>query len=229
MNIFVTGHTSGLGKAIAIHAINNNLSVFGLSRSELHNENIIQQKCNFETLEKIPIALTKFPFKKNVDLVVLNAAELGQFHEFEKIKVNNIKKVLNINTWSNKIIVDFFIEKEINIKQLIFITSGASLRSDNGWGSYTISKLVINKFAEFYAQTLKNTHVCALSPGMIDTKMQKELRRLSSSRFPSIDRLKNAFDDNKLPSAEFIAQLLLSKLKKIRQHKSGSFIKLISL
>ena len=66
MNIFITGHTSGLGKAIAIHAINNNLSVFGLSRSELRNKNIIQQKCNFEMLGEIPVALRKFPFKKTL-------------------------------------------------------------------------------------------------------------------------------------------------------------------
>ena len=48
MNIFLTGHSSGFGKALALYCLNNNLRVFGLSRSELNNEKIIQEKCAFE-------------------------------------------------------------------------------------------------------------------------------------------------------------------------------------
>ena len=48
MNIFLTGHSSGFGKALALYCLNNNLRVFGLSRSELNNQKIIQEKCAFE-------------------------------------------------------------------------------------------------------------------------------------------------------------------------------------
>ena len=59
---------------------------------------------------------------KTLDLVILNAAELGTFVEFEQQKVADIKRVLDVNTWSNKIIIDFLIESKIKIDQLIFIT-----------------------------------------------------------------------------------------------------------
>ena len=229
MNIFLTGHSSGLGKAIALYCLNNNLSVFGLSRSELDNQNIYQQKCNLEKLELIPKTLKKFKFSESLNLVILNAAKLGAFVEFERQKVPDVKRVLDINTWSNKIIVDFFIENKIKINQLIFITSGASQRNDFGWEPYSISKLILNKFAVFYADVLKETHVCALSPGIIDTKMQHELRGLDNARFPSINRLKKAYEEGNVSSAEATAKLLFSKLDNLRQHKSGSFISLNNL
>ena len=229
MNIFLTGHSSGLGKAIAIYCLNNNLRVFGLSRSELNNKKIIQEQCAFEKLELIPNALKKLQFSKTLDLVILNAAELGAFIEFEQQKVADIKRVLDVNTWSNKIIVDFLIESKIKINQLIFITSGASQRNEFGWESYSISKLVVNKFAELYANLLEETHVSALSPGIIDTNMQHKLRDLDSVRFPSLDNLKKAYKDNRVPTAEVTAELLFSKLNSLRQYKSGSFIRLKEL
>ena len=123
MNIFLTGHSSGFGKALALYCLDNNLRVFGLSRSELNNQKIIQEKCAFEKLELIPNALRKLKISKTLDLVILNAAEIGTFIEFERQKVADIKRVLDVNTWSNKIIVDFLIESKIKINQLIFITS----------------------------------------------------------------------------------------------------------
>ncbi len=229
MNIFLTGHSSGLGKAIALYCLNNNLSVFGLSRTELNNQKIFQQKCNLEKLDLIPATLKKFKFLETLDLVILNAAELGAFVEFERQKVSDIKRVLDINTWSNKIIVDFFVENKIKINQLIFITSGASLRNDFGWEPYSISKLIVNKFAVFYAGLLKETHVCALSPGIIDTNMQHKLRSFDSKRFPSLNRLKRAYQEDNVPTAEAIAKILFSKLDSLRQYKSGSFINLKNL
>ncbi len=229
MNVFITGHSSGFGKAIAIYAVNNNLSVFGLSRSSLNNKKIIQQKCNLANLDNITKSLKKFKFDRNIDLVILNAAELGTFVEFEKLQINDIKSVLDINAWSNKIILDFFVEKRIKIGQLVFITSGASLRNDIGWETYSISKIIINKLAKIYAKTLKNTHVCALSPGIINTKMQYELRQLDSTQFPSIIRLKEAYTENKIASAEDSAELLFARLGQMRTYKSGSFLKLHSI
>ena len=229
MNIFLTGHSSGFGKALALYCLNNNLRVFGLSRSELNNQKIIQEKCAFEKLELIPNALRKLKISKTLDLVILNAAELGTFIEFEQQKVADIKRVLDVNTWSNKIIIDFLIESKIKIDQLIFITSGASQRNESGWESYSISKLVVNKFAVLYANLLKETHVCALSPGIIDTKMQHKLRDLDSVRFPSLNKLKKAHKENRIPTAEVTAKLLFSKLDNLRQYESGSLVSLKDL
>ena len=229
MNIFLTGHSSGFGKAIALYCLNNNLRVFGLSRSELNNQRIIQEHCSFAKLELIPNALKKLKLSKTLDLVILNAAELGTFIEFEQQKVADIKRVLDINTWSNKIIVDFLIESRIKINQLIFITSGASERNECGWESYSISKLVLNKFAVLYANLLKETHVTALSPGIMETKMQHKLRDLDSVRFPSLNKLKKAHKENRIPTAEVTAKLLFSKLDSLRQYESGSLVSLKDL
>ena len=73
-----------------------------MSRSELNNQKIIQEKCAFEKLELIPNALRKLKISKTLDLVILNAAELGTFVEFEQQKVADIKRVLDVNTWSIK-------------------------------------------------------------------------------------------------------------------------------
>ena len=79
----------------------------------------------------------------------------------------------------------------------------------------------MNKFAVLYANLLKETHVCALSPGIIDTKMQHKLRDLDSMRFPSLDKLK-AHKENRVPSAKVTAKLLFSKLDNYANMKAGA-------
>ena len=59
---------------------------------------------------------------------------------------------------------------------VIFISSGASVAAFAGWGAYGTSKAAINHICATLAVEEPNITSIAISPGKVDTAMQKQIR-----------------------------------------------------
>lgn len=222
-SVFITGVGSGLGLALAKGFISQGFSVYALSRhlpQELENKiNFVE--CDLQALETIYISIEKL--LKNVRslrYVVLNAGILGDIKEIHNTKMYEIQKVMDINVWSNKVILDTLIDLNIKIDQIIGISSGAAVNGNKGWGAYSISKASLNMLLKLYSREM-DTHIISIAPGLIKTPMLNYiLENVDDNRFPSVKRLKESFK----MTTEEASKRLIAVFPKLKQFESGSFI-----
>ncbi|OUU30060.1 MAG: hypothetical protein CBB97_01615, partial [Candidatus Endolissoclinum sp. TMED37] len=107
--IVITGASSGFGKALAQIFSDNNIDIINISKSpsEFCSTNIL---IDFSKVKKLSEILKKNQdLLKNIDLIILNAGELGKIELGSDTSINRFLKSININLLSNKIIIDFFL------------------------------------------------------------------------------------------------------------------------
>ena len=130
----------------------------------------------------------------------------------------------DINVWANKVIVDWLIKSQRVVRQLIFISSGASVNGNRGWGAYSISKASINMMARLYAADMPDTHVTAYAPGLAHTQMQDYLcHNVDTTKFPSIEYLVNTYQTEEMPDIDTAALQFAKSFDFCLEFESGSF------
>ncbi len=222
-NLFITGIGSGLGKALTKEAIKRGFSVTALSRHLPQEfEGIIKfARCDLRNLEDIKIKISAITENtKCFDIVILNAGVLGDFGDMNHIPLYKFKEVFDINVWANKLIIDTLIDLKIKIKQIIGISSGASVNCNRGWNAYAMSKAGLNCLLKLYAKEMENTHIISLAPGLVLTPMLEEVMKQNEKKFPSVKRIKES--PKKTP--EDTAKLIFDLLPKLKEFESGSYV-----
>ncbi len=228
--ILITGTGKGLGGAIAAYYLERGHAVYGINRSinrdlEKYTEFYFlkQDLSLFDEMEKtIPPFLEK---AGELDLAILNAGILPEIKDMKECSLEEMYRVMDVNLWSNKVLIDLMFANLKTIRQIAAVSSGASVYGNRGWNAYSISKAALNMLIKLYSQEQPGTHFCSIAPGLIDTKMQEYIYSLPGDRrFPSIDRLKNARSSGQMPKPEEAAKTLAQALEKVSGQKSGSFV-----
>ena len=225
-NIFITGIGSGLGKALAEYYLKNGYNVIALSR-HLPNDlkkykNLNFYYCDLEALEKV-YGITERALKgiKDIKIAWLNAGLLTELKDIHDTPIYEMERMMNVNVWANKIILDCFIDLKINIPLIIAISSGASVNGNRGWHGYSISKASLNMLIKLYSREMENTKLIALAPGLILTPMlEKFVLSADENKFPSVKRIKNAPKF----SPEEAVKNIIGKLDKISSFETGSYV-----
>lgn len=230
MNVLITGHSSGIGAGLTKVLLANGNDVLGLSRSrwtETH-PNLYQETVDLQNESEVISALSNLVHKKlkKPNLIFLNAGVLGPIASLQNTKNEELQYVMQINVWINKVILDWFLEHNLSPEQIITISSGAAIRGNFGWSSYALSKSTLNMLTQLYAHEFKKSHLLALAPGYVDTKMQSVLRTKNSSDFPSLEALHQAHGTSRMPSPETLAHKIIENLAKFKKLKSGSYFDL---
>ena len=108
MNIFITGVSAGLGKSLMDEYLNAGHTVFGMSRTPV--DRCAHVSCDLGQLEEIPGNLEKLLEDcPELDVVILNAGMLGDIKLFKDWTSIDLAKIMNINVWSNKVIIDWLL------------------------------------------------------------------------------------------------------------------------
>lgn len=228
-NIFVTGVSGGLGKAMAEFFIREGHIVYGVSRNTpkdlLQFENFSFRSLDLGDLESIPACLDTLFTENQFDLFMLNAGIIGQYGDLAEISLQDAKHVEDVNVWSNKVIVDYCLQKKVSVRQVVAISSGASVSDARGWSAYGVSKAALNMLISMYAAEIPETHFCSLAPGIVDTSMQEYLYRLETDeKYQTLGVLQSAKKSGKMPSAEAVAESIIKALPKIRETiRSGGY------
>lgn len=230
MNIFITGTSSGLGYGLAQYYLKQGHKVFGISRRSNANldrfENFTFLSQDISDFTNLASNLDAFLNKSgNLDLVILNAGMLNEIKDMKDTGLEEIEKVMNVNVWSNKIIIDTLFKHVKNIGQVVAISSGAAVSGSRGWNAYSLSKATLNMLIQLYANEQPDTHFCALAPGLIDTGMQEYVAGLPEEmNYPTIARLKEVRASGKMPTIEEAAKTNARAIEKVREYESGSFL-----
>jgi len=223
-NIFITGVHTGLGNALAVAYLSKGYKVYAVGREV---PSILDNDPNFfffpYDLAKTYIlkeTLRDFIEQRSFEVAILNAGILGEIKPLNKTSLMEIKEVMEINVWANKEIIDALSEYAF-VRQIVGISSGASVSGSKGWGAYALSKSSLNMLLKVYAKELPDIHFTALAPGVIDTAMVRHIiHNIDERTYPSVSRLK----EGKIQSPKEAALALIETFPKLYEYESGSFV-----
>lgn len=221
-NILITGCSSGLGLALTLFYLDQGDKVFGISRKapQIINKNFIFKSCDLSKTSGIKENLT--PFLQSIsdfDIVYLNAGMLGKIKEMTQLELNDLKTTLELNVYANKELLDIL--STMNVKNIIAISSGASINGSKGWGAYSLSKASLNMLINLYAKEMIHTKLLCIAPGVIETPMTDFIRyEVDDTIYTSAKTLKQGEIQTPKEAALRVANLI----ERIDDFSSGSFI-----
>ncbi|MFI9651918.1 SDR family NAD(P)-dependent oxidoreductase [Guyparkeria halopsychrophila] len=226
----ITGNSTGLGLGLSHALLDRDYRVFGCSRRGCAalSDRVVDVRCDLSDLDAIDQAMEQLlAGVDHLELVVLNAGILGEIEDLSGVSVERLRELMDINVWANKVILDWLLASNIAVDQIVAISSGAAVLGNRGWGGYALSKATLNMLCRLYAHEFPDTHVAAIAPGLIDTRIIDTLCELSDTeRFPALERIHAARDADVLPSPAAAAERILGALPGLRDFESGSFVDL---
>ncbi len=224
--LLITGIGSGLGEALARRYLDKGDQVFALGRRlpdtlEGH-PHLHFQRCDLRRLEAIdPAARKLLGGVDRLDLVVLNAGILRAIRDMTETPLYEIDETMAVNVWANKVLLDTLIDMQLDIAQIVGISSGAAVNCNRGWNAYSLSKAALNVLLKLYAREMLGTHITALAPGIIHTPMLEQvIRTTDTDKYPSVKRIQ----ETEKMTPEQAARLLEETFPKLRAHESGAFL-----
>ena len=223
-NIFITGVNTGLGNALAIAYLERGYKVYAVGRDAPaildKNQNFFFFPYDLSETYTLKETLRDFIQKRTFEIAILNAGVLGDIQPLKETNIIKIMEVMDINVWANKEIIDALSEYAF-VKQIVGISSGASINGSKGWGPYSLSKSSLNMLLNVYAKELPDIHFTAIAPGVIDTDMVRHIiNNIDERKYPSVSRLKNGT----IQSPKEAAHLLIKTFPKLLNYESGSYL-----
>ena len=181
-NIWITGASSGIGKALAIKFANEGWQVAASARRESLLKELSNQYTN---IQSFPLDVTdsdkcKSVFKdivekfENIEICVFGTGIHDPQSE-KKFNLEKIKKIMEVNFFGtmNSInsVYDYFEQRKDG--QISIISSVAGYRGLPAAGAYCASKSALTSYAEslHFEMKRKNVRVSLISPGFIKTPM----------------------------------------------------------
>ena len=225
----ITGISRGLGRGLAEVLIDEGYYVYGCSRSgQAFNEQMHHITCDLSVVEDIHHCFEKLLANvQSLDVVILNAGILGDIKDMSATSVDELENMMTMNVWSNKVILDFLLQSDIKVGQIILMSSGAAVLGNKGWGGYALSKAALNMLGKLYSHEFSSAHITSIAPGIIDTDMMNYLCNDADSKaFPALQRLKDARGTDSMQTPEVAARKIVEALPILKNFDSGSFVDL---
>ena len=180
--IWITGASSGIGKALSIKFAENGWIVAASARrenllKELQNinQNIYPYPLDVTDIEKCKLTVKSITDNLNgIDICVFGTGMHDPKSE-KQFNLNKIREIMEVNYFGtmNSInsIYDYFSEKKNG--QISIISSVAGYRGLPAAGAYCASKAALTSFTESlnFEMKMKNVRVSLISPGFIKTPM----------------------------------------------------------
>jgi len=230
MNVLITGTSSGIGYGLAAEFLKRDAHVRGISRREANelskNQNYHHLQLNLTYTDDVNKLIPDFLSGINLfDLVILNAGILGEIKYMNEVSVEQMTRVMEVNVWANKVLLDLLFKLGINIKQVVGMSSKAAMRSSPGWGSYSLSKAGLDMLMNIYAKEYPETHFSAFAPGLVDSEIQDYIYAIKDvEKYPSAKNLQEARYTETMPDAITAAPMLIEGIEKAFQFESGSHV-----
>lgn len=194
----VTGHSRGLGAAIAARLLEQGAQVLGIARSEnaalaaRFPQTFAQQKIDLADSDQLirwldSRALGAFIADAKQVLLVNNAGLLAPVGAPAAQAPAAIARAINCNVGA-ALMLSAAAAKSVGSAaelRILHISSGAGRNTIPGWSIYGAGKAALDHHARVVAaEAPAGLRICSLAPGVIDTDMQAEIRGTPEANFP---------------------------------------------
>ena len=209
-NVFISGASRGIGRAIAYHFASNNFVVVGTSRNEFEfdqkNENLIPLKLDVTSRDDIAECFEMLKSKDLLPKILINNAGITSDQIFLRMKYEDWDNVINTNLNGVFNLSKIFVKNMIKHKEgrIINISSISGLMGNPGQVNYSSSKAALNGFTKSLAKELgsRNITVNCIAPGFIETDMTSYINENEKIK------LLNSIPLKRLGKAEDVAKLV---------------------
>jgi benzil reductase ((S)-benzoin forming) len=221
---YITGTSRGIGKALAERLLKESDNmVIGLSR----NKTIVHKNYTHYSIDLSDAKeASEFKFENfsNAGSITLinNAGAIGEIKSIGKQSSENIEKMFTVNITSAAILINKFVgayQNESAKKTIVNISSGAAKNPISGWSAYCASKAALEMYSRVLSEEQEKKKnrikVLAISPGIIDTQMQEEIREASPEDFPRVNDFVNYKTSRQLLSPELVSEKIFHILLSI--------------
>ena len=225
--IWITGASSGIGKALAIKFSKEGWKVAISARREKLLEEISKSQNNIDYFqldvtdsEKCKIVFNEIKKKFGDINISVFCTGIHDPNSEKKLNLEKVRKIMEVNFFgtvnSINAVYDYYKEKKSG--QISIVSSVAGYRGLPAAGAYCASKSALSSFAESLYFDLKrfNVRVSLVSPGFIKTPMTDQ----------------NDFPMPMIKSPEFAAEQMfkgLTKSKSFEIHFPKSFTSLMKI
>ncbi|MEA3490324.1 MAG: SDR family NAD(P)-dependent oxidoreductase [Campylobacterota bacterium] len=222
--VFITGTGSGIGYELAQKYLSSGAKVYAVGRKASpildKQPNFFFFPCDLSDTFLLQAEINDFILNNSFDIAILTAEILWDIKELRETTTENIKKVMDINVWANKELIDS-LNTFCTVKQIVVVSSGIAISGSKGSGAYSISKSSLNTMISIFAKELPDIHLSVLATGVIKTSMVNYiLANVSHSTYPLVDKISNGV----IISADEAAKQLIPAFEKLLEYESGSYV-----
>lgn len=216
----VTGHSRGLGAAIAEELLSRDFPVLGISRAS--NPALARR---FPTLREMQLDLADGVATsrwlqlgqlrdclkgRDLALLVNNAGLLQPVGPMETQDVTAVSRAVAVNVGTVLMLSAAFVQatQDARERRILQISSGAGRKAYAGWSIYCATKAALDQHARCAVMDgTPRLRICSLAPGVIDTDMQGEIRASTGELFPDRERFVRMKQDGSLRSPARVGKL----------------------
>ena len=219
----VTGTTRGIGSALAQQIIAGDDLLLSLSSAANHETTRWHNmQCDLSDPENAAAGIERLvqsPLINSAQAVVLinNAGVLDPMGPIASAADAQIVQHVLINQAAPAILISVFIrltESLVAQRRIINISSGAARHPYAGWALYCASKAALEMMtlcvAAEQARCANPAIVCALSPGKVETDMQRRIRSSNPGIFPAQPDFVDAKRHGKIKTPGGVAGMILA-------------------
>lgn len=212
--VILTGINRGLGMALFDLIIHRkNFSVLGITRTlNQRQEDLLERKyfdCYLHDFTKEPDTIPFDEFLNGyVEIIFINNAfTIEPIDLYQNISRKKLMDSISINILSPLTILNNLVKslRDEQSLKIINISSGAARKPIKGWSLYCSSK----SFNEMFYKCLDledNIETHSIDPGVLNTKMQAQIRSNSTEDFDWVDHFKSL----ELKSPNDVAKLIVN-------------------
>lgn len=197
MQAILTGHSRGLGAAIAAELLGRGIPVLGLARQG--NPGLLAAHPGLLSEARLDLAddkalcawlaasqLGDFLNAGHGPLLLINnAGVLGPMSALAAQSPGEIAAAVAINVSAPLLLSAALARRHAGELRILHVSSGAARSAYPGWSIYGASKAALDHHARCVAADGRaNLRICALAPGVIDTDMQTSIRATADEDFP---------------------------------------------
>ncbi len=230
----ITGTSRGLGHALAAHLLEApDATVLGISRqpATLAHPRYQHHQLDLVDAAALEAALPALlrPFSNAASLTLLNnAALLGDIGYLgtSQLPPDHFARVFAVNAAAPARLMDAFLAAYAHRGvplTILNLSSGAAQQPIDGWAAYCASKAALEMLTRTVAAEqalLGHAHVRlhALSPGVLDTPMQAQIRAADSAAFSQVESFRARYARGELAEPHDVAQRITTFLRRPTGH-----------
>lgn len=221
----VTGHTRGLGAALAELLLARGVRVLGLGRGthpslaarfgaafgqtalDLSDTAALEQWLATDALRT---------FAADADCVLLfnNAGTVDPIAPTGAQDALAIARAVTLNVAAPLMLANAVASpaaaKPEAARRIVHVSSGAARNAYAGWSVYCATKAALDHHARAVAlDAPRGVRICSVAPGVVDTAMQATIRATDVEQFPQRERFQQLKQNGQLATPEAAAQQLI--------------------
>ncbi|KAJ4388491.1 hypothetical protein N0V85_007496 [Neurospora sp. IMI 360204] len=234
--IIVTGGSKGIGLAVVQDLLKAKHNVVLVARTSFGVSGLVKDYPGQVTFlsadmtvpdtahRAVELALLSYG---KLDSVVVNHGVIDPIARLADASIEDWKKCYDVNVFSALSIVKEAIPHLRATKgKIIFVSSGAAFKAYASWGAYGSSKAAFNSICRHVAVEEPDVTAVAVSPGRVDTDMQKEIREKGRGAMSDKEYADfvSVFEEGKLNKPEWPAQVIAKLSLDAKPDLSGKYV-----